>query len=116
MTRSNEKIYKFNEKEYKCPLEASMDLLAGKWRSLILWHLIKEDLRFSQIQKIVPGISKKVLSEHLRVLEQNDLIKRTVFPEVPPRVEYSITAKGKTLEEPLDILENWARENLEAIE
>ena len=113
MTRGNEKIYKYNEKEYKCPLEASMDLLAGKWRALIIWHLIKENLRFSEIQKIVPGISKKVLSEHLRSMEQNELIERTVFPDVPPRVEYNITAKGKTLFEPLNYLENWARENME---
>ena len=112
MTRGNEKIYKYNEKEYKCPLEASMDLLAGKWRALIIWHLIKEDLRFSQIQKIVPGISKKDLSEHVRIMEQNELIERTVFPEVPPRVEYNITAKGKTLFEPLNYLENWARKNM----
>ncbi|MFW2605869.1 winged helix-turn-helix transcriptional regulator [Aliarcobacter butzleri] len=49
MRNTNDKIYKYNEKEYKCPLEAAMDLLAGKWRALILWHLIQEDLRFSQI-------------------------------------------------------------------
>lgn len=113
MTRSNEKIYKYNEKEYKCPLEAAMDLLGGKWRSLILWHLIQEDLRFSEIQKIVPGISKKVLSEHLRIMEQNELIERTVYPEVPPRVEYNITEKGKSLASPLEYLEQWARDNME---
>jgi DNA-binding HxlR family transcriptional regulator len=113
MNRGNEKIYKYNEKEYKCPLEAAIDLLGGKWRSLILWHLIQEKLRFSQIQKIVPGISKKVLSEHLRVLEQNELIERTVFPEVPPKVEYNITPKGKSLAHPLDYLEKWAKENME---
>ncbi|MFA9374976.1 MAG: winged helix-turn-helix transcriptional regulator [Poseidonibacter sp.] len=113
MTRGNDKIYKYNKKEYKCPLEAAMDLLAGKWRALIIWHLIKEDLRFSQIQKIVPGISKKVLSEHLRVMEQNELIERTVYPEVPPRVEYNITKKGKSLFEPLNYLENWAKQNME---
>jgi len=105
-------MYSFNEKEYKCSLEATMDVLGGKWRSLILWHLIKEDLRFSQIQKIVPGISKKVLSEHLRLLEKNDLIIRIVFPEVPPRVEYKISEKGKTLTKALDELESWGREYL----
>ncbi len=113
MRSSNNKTYKYNDKEYKCPLEAAMDLLAGKWRALILWHLIQENLRFSEIQKIVPGISKKVLSEHLKVMEQNELIKRTVFPEVPPRVEYNITQKGKTLFKPLDYLEKWARKNME---
>lgn len=105
-------MYSFNEKEYKCSLEATMDVLGGKWRSLILWHLIQEDLRFSQVQKIVPGISKKVLSEHLRVLEKNDLIIRIVFPEVPPRVEYKISEKGKTLAKALDELESWGREYL----
>lgn len=115
MRKANDKIYKYNNKEYKCPLEAAMDLLAGKWRALIIWHLIQENLRFSQIQKILPGISKKVLSEHLKIMEQNELIERTVFPEVPPRVEYNITEKGKTLFEPLDYLEKWAKENMEEI-
>jgi DNA-binding HxlR family transcriptional regulator len=89
-----------------------MDVLGGKWRSLIIWHLIKEDLRFSQVQKIVPGISKKVLSEHLRVLEKNEFIIRIVHPTVPPSVEYKISQKGKTLEKVLDELELWGRVNL----
>lgn len=105
-------MYQFNNKEYKCSLAAAMDVLGGKWRSLILWHLIKENLRFSQIQKIVPGISKKVLSEHLRVLEKNELIIRIVHPTVPPSVEYRISEKGKTLEKVLDELESWGRINL----
>lgn len=105
-------MYKFNNKEYKCSLGATMDVLGGKWRSLIIWHLIKEDLRFSQVQKIVPGISKKVLSEHLRVLEKNEFIIRIVYPTVPPSVEYKISEKGKTLEKVLDELELWGRVNL----
>lgn len=105
-------MFKFNDKEYKCSLEATMDLLSGKWRALILWHLIQEDLRFSQIQKIVPGISKKVLSEHLRVLEKNEFISKTIYPEVPPRVEYKITQKGKTLTKALNELEAWGKEYL----
>jgi len=105
-------MYKFDEKEYKCSLEATMDVLGGKWRSLILWHLIQEDLRFSQIQKIVPGISKKVLSEHLRLLERNNLIIRIVYPEVPPKVEYKISPKGKTSSKALSELELWGKEHL----
>lgn len=105
-------MYIFDEKKYKCSLEAAIDVLGGKWRSLILWHLLKEKLRFSQIQKIVPGISKKVLSEHLRVLEKNGFIIRTVYPTVPPSVEYEISQKGKTLANILDQLEEWGRVNL----
>lgn len=105
-------MYKYNNKQYKCSLAATMDVLGGKWRSLILWHLIKENLRFNEIQKIVPGISKKVLSEHLRVLEKNDFIIRIVYPTIPPSVEYRITSKGKTLEKILDAMELWGKENL----
>lgn len=106
-------MYLFNEKEYKCSLEAAMDVLGGKWRSLILWHLLQEKLRFSQLQKIVPGISKKVLSEHLRILEKNALIIRTVYPTVPPSVEYEISEFGKSLAGILEQLELWGRVNLE---
>lgn len=100
------------KKDFICPLEATMDLLGGKWRTLILWHLMQEKLRFSQIQKIVSGISKKVLSEHLRFLENEGLIIRYVYPTIPPSVEYEITAKGKTLAKILESLETWGRENL----
>ena len=89
-----------------------MDLLGGKWRTLILWHLMQEKLRFSQIRKIVLGISKKVLSEHLRVLENEGLIQRYVYPTLPPSVEYEITPKGKSLAKILEELEVWGRENL----
>jgi len=105
-------MYLFNEKTYKCSLEASVHVLAGKWRSLILWHLMDDKLRFSQVQKIVPGISKKVLSEHLKVLEKNKLIIRTLYASVPPRVEYQISKKGKSLAVILDQLEAWGRTNL----
>lgn len=100
------------KKDFICPLEATMDLLGGKWRTLILWHLMQEKLRFSQIQKIVLGISKKVLSEHLKVLENEGLITRYVYPTIPPSVEYEITDKGKTLAKILEDLEAWGRENL----
>lgn len=105
-------MYKIDKKEHICPLSASMDILGGKYRALILWHLMRSKLRFSEIQKIVPGISKKVLSEHLRILESNDLITRKVYPTIPPSVEYKISEKGKTLAEILDDLEKWGSKNL----
>lgn len=106
-------MYLFNDKQYKCSLEAAIDALGGKWRSLILWHLLEGKLRFSQLQKILPGISKKVLSEHLRVLEKNKLIIRTVYPTVPPSVVYEVSDNGKTLANILGELEQWGRTHLE---
>ncbi len=106
-------MYRWNGRDYKCPIEVTIDVIGGKWKSLIIWHLNKEVLRFSEIQRIVPGISKKVLSEHLRDLEKNGFIERKVYPEVPPRVEYIITEKGRGLGEVLDIMERWGRDLLE---
>ncbi len=106
-------MYRWNGKDYKCPIETTIDVIGGKWRSLIIWHLNKEVLRFSEIQRIVPGISKKVLSEHLRDLEKNDFIERRVYPEVPPKVEYLITEKGRGLGEILDAMEKWGKNLLE---
>ena len=103
-------MYKFDDKDYKCSLEAVIDLLGGKWRSLIIWHLHKEKLRFSEIGKIVPGIGKKVLSEHLRYLERNDIIIRTVYPTVPPQVEYELTEKGHKLADILCLLDDYSKE------
>jgi DNA-binding HxlR family transcriptional regulator len=91
-----------------------MDILGGKWRSLIFWHLGEKKHRFGELQRIVPGISKKVLTEHLKNLERGGFIKREVFPEVPPRVEYSITSKGEELLEVLSVMEKWGRNFLEA--
>jgi len=108
------RMYRWNDKDYRCPIEVTIDVIGGKWRSLIIWHLNREVLRFSEIQKIVSGISKKVLSEHLRDLEKNGFIERKVYPEVPPRVEYMMTPKGRKLGEVLDSMERWGRELLES--
>lgn len=102
-------------KSYICPLEVTMDLLGGKWKVLILWHLLEEKQRYSSLQKILSNISKKELSKHLRILESQGLITRYVYPTIPPSVEYEITAKGKTLAPLLHGLEEWGREHLEIL-
>lgn len=103
-------------KSYICPLEATMDLLGGKWKVLILWHLLEEKQRFSSLQKILSNISKKELSKHLRALESQGLVTRYVYPTIPPSVEYEITSKGKTLSPLLQGLEQWGREHLEILQ
>jgi len=104
-------MYKFNNKSFGCSLEAITYLLSSKWRSHILWHLTRQKLRFSQLKEVIPNISKKALSEQLRILEKENLIKREVFPTVPPSVEYEATQKGKSLETILNELILWSKKN-----
>ncbi|WP_409276167.1 winged helix-turn-helix transcriptional regulator [Neobacillus sp. SCS-31] len=81
----------------ECPLETIIHVLGGKWKPMILWQLIQSKKRFSDLEKLIPDVSQKMLSQHLRDLEQEGIIARTVYPTVPPKVEYSLTEYGKTL-------------------
>ena len=89
--------YTKNGKTYHCPVEAALDVIGGKWKPLILWALGDNVLRFGELQKGLPGVNAKMLTKQLRELEEDGVITRTVYPEVPPRVEYAITDFGKTL-------------------
>lgn len=84
-------------KPFNCPIEATLDVLGGKWKVLILWHLNERTLRFAQLQRMIPGVTKKVLTQQLRDLEQDGLIARRVYEQVPPKVEYSLTPYGDSL-------------------
>jgi DNA-binding HxlR family transcriptional regulator len=99
--------YTRNGKTYHCPVEAALDVIGGKWKPLILWALGDNVLRFGELQKGLPGVNAKMLTKQLRELEEDGVIKRTVYPEVPPRVEYAITDFGKTLIPILEALCNW---------
>lgn len=81
----------------KCPIEFTLSLISGKWKILILKELSQEPLRYGAIGKRIPQISAKVLIAHLREMEDDGLIVREVFPEVPPRVEYSLSEKGASI-------------------
>ena len=90
-----------------CPVSATLNLIGGKYKALILWHLTGRTLRFSELQRLVPGATPKMLTQQLRELEGNGLVLRTVFPVVPPKVEYSLTEKGITLGPILDAMFKW---------
>jgi len=105
-------MYTRNGKSYHCPVEAALDVIGGKWKPLILWALGDDVLRFSALQKALPGVNTKMLTKQLRELEEDGVITRTVYPEVPPRVEYAITDFGKTLIPILQALCNWGAEYL----
>jgi DNA-binding HxlR family transcriptional regulator len=100
------------KKKYHCPVEAVIDLIGGKWKPLILWALRDGTLRFSQIEGALHGITQKMLTKQLRELEKDGLVSRKVYAQVPPKVEYSLTASGKTLVPVLDTLCQWGSEHM----
>lgn len=96
-------------KVYDCPMEATLDLIGGKYKSLILWHLSDRTLRFSEIRALIPHATPKMLTQQLRMLEEDGLLHREVYPVVPPKVEYSLTEFGKTIVPILNSLCDWGR-------
>lgn len=98
-----------------CGLDAAVSLVEGKWKPLILWELHSGARRFGELRDALPGVSEKVLAQQLRHLERDGLIQRKVFAEVPPRVEYSLTAFGGSLNSALEPLGEWGHRNIERI-
>jgi DNA-binding HxlR family transcriptional regulator len=102
------------EKKYKCPLEYTQKVIGGKWKPIILWHLSTEGVkRYGELKKYLTSISHKMLSQQLKELEKDKLIHREEYHQIPPKVEYSITEKGRTLLPILEQMHKWAVENLE---
>lgn len=90
-----------------CPVEATLELIGGKYKALILWHLSEGKLRFSELRKLIGGATAKMLTQQLRELEAQSLIHREVFPIIPPKVEYSLTELGKSLMPILVAMRDW---------
>lgn len=90
-----------------CPVEATLELIGGKYKALILWHLSEGTLRFSELRRVITNATPKMLTQQLRELEASQLISREVFPVVPPRVEYSLTELGKSLMPILVAMRDW---------
>ena len=96
-----------------CPVDATINMIGGKYKSLILWKLMTETtLRFSQLQKEIPTATPKMLTQQLRELEANGLIHRHVYPVVPPKVEYSLTNFGKSIRPVLESMYIWGSDYL----
>lgn len=98
-----------HEQKEVCPITETQDIVAGKWKSIILWHLSRQTRRFTELQKLLPGISKGILTLQLRELEEDHLVHREVYKEVPPRVEYSLTALGKSFIPILNSMGEWGK-------
>ena len=102
------KTPRINQKDYNSTFEITIDLIGGKWKPLILWHLSqKGTLRFNELRRLIPHITQKMLTQQLRELEVDQLVERKVYPQVPPKVEYSLTVFGKSLLPVLCTLCEW---------
>ena len=97
-----------------CPVEATLDLIGGKYKALILWHLSENTLRFSELRRVITNATPKMLTQQLRELEAQELIHREVYPVVPPRVEYSLTELGRSLMPILVAMRDWGAEYLKS--
>lgn len=97
---------------YQCPVTATMQVIGGKWKIIILWAITNDVNRFGALQRAIPSITKKMLTSELRALESAGLISRKVYPVVPPRVDYSITPLGETLRPVLNALGDWGRRHV----
>ena len=101
------------QKRAECPIEATVSLIGGKWKTVILWKLRDDKLRFNQLMAGIPEISPKMLTKQLRELEMGGLVTRKMYPEIPPRVEYSLTPKGISLVPILTDMARWGIANID---
>jgi DNA-binding HxlR family transcriptional regulator len=90
-----------------CSVSKALDVIGGKWKSVALYYLLKGPLRFNQLRRLMPSVTQRMLTLQLRELERDGLLRRTVYPVVPPHVEYALTDKGRTLEPLLIMLRDW---------
>lgn len=102
------------QKDFKCSLGFAMTVIGSKWRAIVLWHILcTPSIRYGALKKSIPEISHKVLSDELKKLEYDNLITRTEYPEIPPKVEYSPTERGLSLEHILSELCDWGRQYMD---
>ncbi len=100
------------ERKHWCAIEVLTSAIGGKYKSVILYHLMHGTKRFNELGRLIPGVSQRMLTQHLRELEHDGLVHREVYREVPPRVEYSLTEFGHTLKPLLGQMQDWAKQHM----
>lgn len=98
---------KRKQEEYQCPLEVAMEIIGGKYKGVIIGHLMDKTLRYSELKKLIPHSTPKMLIQQLKELEQDGIIKRKMYPVVPPKTEYSLTKRGEGLIPAIIELNRW---------
>jgi DNA-binding HxlR family transcriptional regulator len=100
---------------FGCPVEACMEVVGGKWKGVILFHLLGGTRRFNELLRLIPGVTQRMLTRQLRELETDGIVARKVYAQVPPKVEYSLTKFGLTLKPLLHDMQRWGSGALETI-
>ena len=101
--------------KYSCPVEAMVEVIGGKWKGVILYHLLDGTKRFNELKRLKPNITQRMLTLQLRELEADGIIHREVYREVPPKVEYSLTDLGESLRPMILLMMEWATHNMEKV-
>lgn len=101
--------------QFRCDVEATLSVIGGKWKIMLIWFLIEEERRFSAFRRQFPEITQKVLTQQLRELETDGIVHREVFPQIPPKVEYSLTEFGRSLLPVMSAIDGWGRGNMERL-
>ncbi|MFN3749832.1 MAG: winged helix-turn-helix transcriptional regulator [Thiobacillus sp.] len=101
--------------DFGCPVEACVEVIGGKWKGVILFHLLGGTKRFNELARLMPAVTQRMLTRQLRELEADQIVSRKIYPEIPPRVEYSLTEFGRTLDPVLRTLQRWGMDYLEEI-
>lgn len=102
--------FSFKGKNFNNPVELSLDIIGGKWKMPIIWRLKDGEKRYGEIRRSLPKVTHKMLTQQLRELEQDEIIKRKVYQEVPPKVEYSLTLLGESVIPVIDLLREWGEQ------
>jgi len=97
-----------------CPVVATLDMIGGKYKALILWHLVDRTRRFGELRKLIPQATQKMLTQQLRELEEDNLVIRKVYPVVPPKVEYRLSKLGKSIKPILDAMRIWGTDYMKS--
>lgn len=100
---------------FGCPVEACLEVVGGKWKGVVLFHLLGGTKRFNELMRLMPGVTQRMLTRQLRELEADQIVARKVYPEVPPKVEYTLTEFGQTLAPVLKVVQQWGVEYIERI-
>ncbi|GIO63258.1 MULTISPECIES: winged helix-turn-helix transcriptional regulator [Paenibacillus] len=101
--------------KYKVGVEAALEVMGGKWKPLIIYHLMTGPKRTSELRRLIPGITQKMLTTQLRGLEKDEIVARKIYQEIPPKVEYKLTPYGWGLKPALDLLCYWGEDHLEKV-